>query len=967
MSFPMRRSNAPPQPVQVREGAMIIPTSMEGPPDLNPPFDYFSAGGFRNYPYTLRHNLKDRRVPKKWRTLEIENEYLKCTVLPDLGGHIYSCLDKISGSEMFYANPSIKFALIGYRGSWAALGVEFNFPVSHNWMSTSPVDYAVTREPDGSASIWVGNIDLVYGMQWRVQLTLRPGRAYLEQRTTLYNRSGTRHRYYWWTNAGVQVWDDSRILYPMEFTAAHGFADIDTWPVDSAGVDLSVVGNHKYGPVSRFSYGSEERYMSIYNPRTRAGVVHYSSPLDLPAKKIWSWGSDADGLEWRTALSDNHSAYVEVQAGLFRNQETYGFLDPQETRTFTEYWIPIRNLGGVSQANPDVLLNLTHRAGASHTTTIEVSLNVTRALPNARVNILDGSRLVASELASLSPRDTFHKAFPNLPGNKTYTVEVKSESGKTLLRQTEGIYDFIDRSKVHAGKQPSFAYGPEDKFGADDYVSLGSEQERNGDLLIALSTYRRGLMRFDDSVALNRAAGRVEVSLKQYEPAVQHLSKALERDSSDHEVAYYLGLAFEGSGDDRDARIQWNFAQQSARFRSAALMALAAQESRESNWEQALQLIQKAAANHPELVRAGGLEVALLRHLGRKAEAGERLAVWRKQDPTSSLLRYEAVRLGDPDPDLLAHLAADPQRILEIAVDYMHLGLYEDAVDILSQQFPSGANVVSEPGMPAPNSYPLVVYYRGFCRHALGEDDRSDFAAAAGMATAYVFPNRAESFAVLRRAIEVNPSDATAHFLLGSLYLSGGMAEKALAQWEIARRKRPALPTLLRNMGYTALRSDETPERAMNFFRDGMRYDPRNPDVFLGMEEAMAKAGKPANERARTLESFPEPRTAPQPFVFRLVQDLIEAGEFSEAEKQLANRSFPREEGGPDVREVYVALKLKQALSLATQGQCSSARAIIEHLADPVADLSFTEEGLDRFVASSSSRKISQKIKSVCR
>ncbi len=49
------------------------------------------------------------------------------SVLPDLGGHLYSCIDKISGAEMLYANPSIKFARIAYRGMWAALGVEFNF------------------------------------------------------------------------------------------------------------------------------------------------------------------------------------------------------------------------------------------------------------------------------------------------------------------------------------------------------------------------------------------------------------------------------------------------------------------------------------------------------------------------------------------------------------------------------------------------------------------------------------------------------------------------------------------------------------------------------------------------------------------------------------------------------------------------------------------------------------------------
>src|SRR6266852_519588 len=68
-------------PVRVWEDSITIPTSEEGLPDPNPPFDLFTTGGFYNYPYTLRHNLVDRRVPRKWRTLNLENEYLKCSIL----------------------------------------------------------------------------------------------------------------------------------------------------------------------------------------------------------------------------------------------------------------------------------------------------------------------------------------------------------------------------------------------------------------------------------------------------------------------------------------------------------------------------------------------------------------------------------------------------------------------------------------------------------------------------------------------------------------------------------------------------------------------------------------------------------------------------------------------------------------------------------------------------------------------
>jgi hypothetical protein len=98
----------------------------------------------------------------------------------------------------------------------------------------------------------------------------------LESQATLNNRSDVRHRFYWWSNGGIQAWDDTRVCYPMRYSAAHGFADVDHWPVDSSGTDLSIVGNHTHGPVSRFVYGSREPFMGIWNPHTNACVAHFA-------------------------------------------------------------------------------------------------------------------------------------------------------------------------------------------------------------------------------------------------------------------------------------------------------------------------------------------------------------------------------------------------------------------------------------------------------------------------------------------------------------------------------------------------------------------------------------------------------------------------------------------------------------------------------------------------------------------
>src|SRR5215831_11065035 len=371
--------------VRVWQGTLTLPTTVEGPPDPNPPFDLFATTRF-NYPYTLRDNLTGQEKDVAWRALFLENEYLKCTVLPDIGGHLYTCVDKISGQPMFYANPTIKKARIGYRGAWAAFGVEFNYPVSHNWVSMSPVNYALTAHPDGSASVTVGNVDRVYGMEWTVELTLRPGSTVLEQRVTLSNRSDVRHRFYWWNNAGVQVWDDSRIQYPQRFAAAHGFAEVQRWPVDAQGKDLSIIRNQTDGPVSLFTHGSREDFMGVWNPHSNTGTAHFAEYLQVPAKKIWSWGVDADGLDWRKALSDNDSAYVELQANLFRNQETYAFLEPRQAISFTEYWMPVRDTGGISRANLAGVVHLERNKGV-----LSVALNVSRKISGAAVIILNES------------------------------------------------------------------------------------------------------------------------------------------------------------------------------------------------------------------------------------------------------------------------------------------------------------------------------------------------------------------------------------------------------------------------------------------------------------------------------------------------------------------------------------------------------------------------------------------------
>ena len=938
--------------VRVWQGTLPLPTYEEGLPDVNPPFDQFANQRF-NYPYTLRDNLTGRAVVQNWRALFVENEYLKCSVLPDVGGHLYSCTDKLSGREMFYANPSLKKANISYRGAWAAFGIEFNFPVSHNWVSMSPVDFSMRHNEDGSASIVVGNVDRPYGMQWRVELVLRPGSTVLEERVTLYNRSDVRHRYYWWNNAGVEVWDDTHVYYPMRYSASHGFTFIDTWPVNADGLDLSLIRNQTAGPVSQFVHGSREPFMGLYHPHTGTGIVHYAPYADLPGKKLWTWGVDAEGLDWRTTLSDNHSAYAEVQAGLFRNQETYGFLPPQETVRFSEYWMPVRETGGITRANLHGVLYL-HRQGGS----LVAALNVNHEVPDARIRILDGAKALFETRLRLAPDTVFRHTLPDAPAGKC-SFELADADGKLLLVHTEDEFDWTPRSEIKAGPQAEVRR-------QDDLLEVGEDEEANGRLLDAWSTYQAALKGSPDRFELNKAAGRLAVGLRRYEDAVQLLSKAQYRLSNDPEIHYYLGAAWAGLNQNRKARAEWEGAQRQPQFRAAARYEMARLSAREGDRAEALRLLEAATAERPGMVRAGGMEVALLRGLGQTAQARQRLAWWLSRDPASTMLRHEEMLLGGSGDALWAHLAADPERVIETAVDYMEIGAWDDAISLLSRRYPAVDARQADPGAVLPQDYPLVAYYRGYCREKLGQPDKQDFEEASRQSARYVFPNRASSLPVLRRAIESNPSDATAHYLSGELLLSGGRTDAALAEWETARGLNPNLPALHRNIARTLMAVKHDLGGAVAVYREGLDRDPENREVYTGLNTALSLLRRPAGERIDTLLRYPKPAQLSTPMLFDLALSFAEAGRVEEAEAIFRGRFFAREEGGVNERQVYLEVQLRRALSLAASGRKKDAEEVAGALGKEVPGLAFTREGIEPLLKSARSEYLLGRIAELC-
>jgi len=84
----------------------------------------------------------------------------------------------------------------------------------------------------------------------------------------------------------------------------------------------------------------------------------------------------------------------------------------------------------------------------------------------------------------------------------------------------------------------------------------------------------------------------------------------------------------------------------------------------------------------------------------------------------------------------------------------------------------------------------------------------------------------------------------------------------------------------------------------------------------------------------------------PASLVYDLALSEAEAGAFDKAKALFANRFFPREEGGTNVRQVWIRVRALEAV----QAPCSDALKIVDHVGEAVSNLDFTRDGLAPFI-----------------
>lgn len=916
--------------VRAWEEQVIIPTYKVGIPNKNPMFlekrVYQGSSGVV-YPHPVIDQVFDDREDKQYRALYLENEYLKIMILPELGGRVQMAYDKTNDYHFIYYNPVIKPALVGLTGPWISGGIEFNWPQHHRPSTLDPVDYTIEENKDGSKTVWVNETEIMFHTKGMAGFTLYPGKAYLEVKGQLYNRTPFPQTFLWWANPAVAVDEHYQSVFPPDVNAVydHGKRDVSSFPIAtgtyykvdySPGTDISRYQNIPV-PTSYMAVDSGFDFVGGYHHQKKAGLLHVADHHVSPGKKQWTWGSGAFGKMWDKHLTDpdeqgRYVPYFEIMTGVYTdNQPDFGWIMPNEERRFKQYFFPYKDIGYLKNANKDIAVNL-ETAGDK----IIVKVYATGKQDRCRVRLKSRHVVLLDEITDLSPTLTFAKEVPSDGASGDPLLEVFDQTQKLLISYAPAIKN----KKEQPIPQPAKAIGEAAFIGTTEELYLAGlhlEQYRHAAYSPVLY-YEEALRRDPTDVRCNNALGLWYLKHGQFAQAEPYFRTAVEKmtrhnpNPYDGEPYYNLGLCltFQERWDEAyDAFYKscWN-----AAWQDNGYLQLAYIDCRRGRPAEALQHADDSLARNYHGMKARHLRSVLLRKLNLPDEAAEWAKATLALDPFDFGSRNELCLVWEQNgkkedaesaqKELQALLRGWPHSYIEIAIDYARAGCYEEAVSWLQQMEKS--------------DYPPVHYYLAYYFSKLEQAAEKEAALqkAAGLPEERVFPNRQEDIQVLQFAVNENPADYKAWYYLGNLWYDKRQYPEAIHCWEQSADANAGFPTAHRNLGIAYYNKYNKPTQAVEQYEQAFACDPRDARVLFELDQLYKLMNRQAAERLSSLKNHLSLVQQRDDLYIEYITLHNLTGQYKEALRLIQWRRFHPWEGGEGkVSRQYLCAKIALA------------------------------------------------------
>jgi len=429
-----------PPGVTVREGQTTIATY---------PYSAFTLAAWSEA-FQISYPVLDRgayeasgRAPTNvtYRTVTVENEYLRLTFLPEVGGRLYEVVYKPTGHRETYRNPVLKPSPWGpmEQGWWlAAGGIEWCLPVEEHGYEWG-VPWTLEARPEGSGAVVTLRDTTATGrVRASIEVGLEAGVGYFTIRPRLENPTGAPVAVKYWTNAMLAPGGknapsaDLRFVLPDVVTEVTVHSRGDEWLPGPGqrmawpaveGKDLSRLGNWNRW-LGFFEDPAVGEFAAVYDVAYDEGMVRVFPAGTAQGAKAFAfgWGDPIAASNW----TDDGSSYVELHGGPASTFDDSVTLPAGGHLAWTEVWYPVAGLGGLRQANATAALNLQAGGGQA-----QIGVAVTRRWKGDVVLLLDGQEIWRAG-RTLAPGQPLRESIalgPDVPETGDLTLRLAAPGG----------------------------------------------------------------------------------------------------------------------------------------------------------------------------------------------------------------------------------------------------------------------------------------------------------------------------------------------------------------------------------------------------------------------------------------------------------------------------------------------------------------------------------------------------------
>jgi len=690
------------------------------------------------YPYYRYDGYTDKPVNKEWTVVELENDFIRLMVMPEIGGKIWGAWEKSTGKPFIYYNQVVKFRDVAMRGPWTSGGIEANYGIiGHTPNCATPVDYKTEKKEDGSVSCIIGTLDLLTQTYWTIEINLAPDKAYFTTRSFWNNTTPLEQSYYTWMNTGIKAAGDLQFIYPGNRYIGHAGEYAD-WNINREnGKDISYYEQNNFGGYKSYHvFGKYTDFFGAYWHKDHFGMGRYAAHDEKAGKKIWIWGLSQQGMIWDKLLTDTDGQYVEVQSGRLFNQAAeastntpfkhLGFA-PASSDTWTEYWFPVMNIGGFVQANPFGALNVRVAGGF-----LRIDLSPLQEITD-EIRVTEGDKVVYSKQVSLHPLKVFSDSIPFHGESKNLTVSL----GHRKLEYSSNPESAILHRPVNSpeGFDWNSVYG---------LYLKGKENIRMRHYVEAEENFNACLSKNGDYLPALTEMSALQYRNLDYQKSLDYATHALQVDTYDPEGNYYYGMANAALGNVTDAKDGFDIASLSVEFRGPAYTALSKLYFKENDFAKAAHYAERSLqvnAKNPEVYQVVCL---IYRATNEKEKANDILDRLQSLNPLNHFVAFERYR-WQPTEDSKKTFTQSirneltQETYLELADWYFSLGALSDCLEVLR--------------MSPPN--PEAYYWMAYTKSKLNEGDALEYVEKGNALSAErVFPFRSTSATVLQWVIQ---------------------------------------------------------------------------------------------------------------------------------------------------------------------------------------------------------------------